>query len=95
VIAPAASSGALLLALIWAGAALVLPWLVRGRALTADVVAAAAWAAGTAAATIALGEWLGDRVADDVPRGAVAGAVLAGVLAVGLTHIRRAPPATS
>jgi hypothetical protein len=94
VIAPAVSSGALLLAALWAAAALVLPWIVRGRALAADVVAATAWAAGTAAATVALGEWLGDRVADAVPRGAVIGAVLAGVLAVALTHIRRPPPAT-
>jgi hypothetical protein len=94
VIAPAASSGALVLALIWAGAALVLPWLVRGRSLTSDAVAATAWAAGTAAATVALGEWLGDRVADSTPRGAVAGAVLAGALALALTHVRRTPPAT-
>jgi hypothetical protein len=94
VIAPAASSGALLLAAIWAGAALVLPWLVRGRSLASDVVAATAWAAGTAAATVALGGWLGDRVADGTPRGAVAGAVVAGALAVALAHARRPPPAT-
>ena len=93
VIAPAASSGALLLALIWAGAALVLPWIVRGRSLSADAVAATAWAAGTAAATVALGEWLGDRVSDSTPRGLVAGAVVAGALALALTHIRRPPPA--
>jgi hypothetical protein len=94
VIAPAASSGALLLAVIWAGAALILPWIVRGRRLATDVVAATAWAAGSAAATIALGGWLGDRVAESVPRGAVVGAVVAGVLAVALTHLRRPPPAT-
>jgi hypothetical protein len=94
VIAPAASSGALLLAAIWAAAALVLPWLVRGRSLAADAVAATTWAAGTAAATVALGEWLGDRVADPTPRGAVAGALLAGAAALALTHVRRAPPAT-
>jgi eukaryotic-like serine/threonine-protein kinase len=94
VIAPAASSGALLLALIWGAAALALPWLVRGRSLAADAVAASAWAAGTAAATAALGEWLGDRVAQEGPRGLVAGAVLAGALAVALAHVRRAPSAT-
>jgi hypothetical protein len=94
VIAPAASSGALLLAAIWAAAALVLPWLVRGRSLASDVVSATAWAAGTAAATVALGGWLGDRVADGTPRGAVAGAVLAGAVAVVLAHVRRPPSAT-
>ena len=48
----------------------MLPWLVRGRSLSADVVAASAWAAGVAATTIALGEWLGDRVGQAEPHGA-------------------------
>ena len=91
VIAPAAASGALLLALVWGVAALVLPWLVRGRSLSTDVVAASAWTAGVAAATIALGEWLGDRVGQAAPHGLVAGAVVAGAVAVALAHVRRAP----
>ena len=37
--------GALLYAAVWALAALLLPWLVRGRWLALDVVAASAWAA--------------------------------------------------
>jgi hypothetical protein len=82
VIAPACSSGALLLALIWGIAALVLPWLVRGRSLAADVVAASAWTAAIAATTAALGSWLGDRVAQATPHGLVAGALAAGGLAV-------------
>ena len=92
VIASACSSGALLLALVWGAAALVLPWLVRGRSLQSDVVAATAWAAGLAATTAALGEWLGDRVAQSAPRGLVAGAVVAGGLAVLLVrafHVKR------
>ncbi|HTE61901.1 MAG TPA: serine/threonine-protein kinase [Solirubrobacteraceae bacterium] len=89
VIAPAVSSGALLLGVIWAAAALVLPWLVRGRSLASDVVAAAAWSAGTAAATIALGEWLGDRVGQSAPHGLAAGAVVAAVLALLPAHARR------
>jgi len=94
VIAPLCSSGALLLAGIWGVAALVLPWLVRGRSLQADVVAVATWSAGTAAAVIALGEWLGHRAGQAEPRGAVLGAVAAGALALGLAHARRpAPPA--
>ena len=66
-------SGALLLAPLWAAAALVLPWLVAGRALAADVVLASTWAAGLAAATAAVAE----RTGLPEPR-----AVLAGALAV-------------
>ena len=92
VIAPLCSSGALLLAVIWGVAALVLPWLVRGRSLQADIVGAAMWSAGTAAAVIALGEWLGDRAGQAEPRGAVLGAIAAGALALGLAHARRRTP---
>jgi eukaryotic-like serine/threonine-protein kinase len=94
VIAPAVSSGALLLAAIWAGAALILPWLVRGRSLNADVVMASAWSAGTAAALVALGEALGGRVAQSAPHGLVPGAVAAGALAIALAHAREgdSPP---
>jgi eukaryotic-like serine/threonine-protein kinase len=55
----------------WAAAAAVLPWLVRGRQLALDVVAASAWAAGLAAAE---------------PRDMVPGAVAAGVLALALAR---------
>ena len=71
-------SGALLLAPLWAAAALVLPWLVAGRTLAADLVLGSAWAAGLAAATAAIAE----RAGLPEPRGLVAGAVLAGALAV-------------
>jgi hypothetical protein len=72
------SSGALVLAPVWAAAAAVLPWVVRGRALSLDVVGATTWAAGLAGATGAVAESmaLGD------PRGLVAGALLAGALAL-------------
>jgi eukaryotic-like serine/threonine-protein kinase len=73
-----ARSGALLLAPLWAAAALVLPWLVRGRALALDVVGAAAWAAALASGTAALAGWAG--LAE--PRGLAVGAVVAGVVAV-------------
>src|SRR5829696_1068904 len=82
VIAKACSSGALLLGLIWGAAALILPWLVRGRSLPADVVAATTWAAGLAAATAALGEVLGDRVGQPAPHGLVPGAIVAGGVAL-------------
>jgi hypothetical protein len=90
VIAPAVTSGALLLGVVWAVAALVLPWLVRGRSLASDVVAASAWSAGTAASAIALGEALGERVGQAAPHGLAPGAVVAAALAVALAQGRRA-----
>jgi hypothetical protein len=51
VLAPLVSSGALAPALVWAGAAAVLPWVVRGRSLAADFVLASAWASGLVAGT--------------------------------------------
>jgi len=81
VVAPLVSSGALLLALVWAAGALVLPWLVRGRSLSFDVVMATTWAAGLAGATASIGEGL----LGAQPRGLVLGAVVCGVLAVALT----------
>jgi hypothetical protein len=73
-----ATSGALLLAPVWALGALTAPWLVAGRALAVDVVGATIWAAALAAATAAVAD--GTGVAE--PRGLAAGAVLAGALAV-------------
>jgi hypothetical protein len=89
VIAPVVTSGALLLAAIWAVAAVVLPWVVRGRSLASDVVAATAWTAGVAVAAVALGEALGDRVGQSAPHGLLPGAMVAAALAVGLAHVRR------
>ncbi|MBA3409032.1 MAG: hypothetical protein H0U06_13440, partial [Solirubrobacterales bacterium] len=90
VLARACSSGALGLALIWALAALMAPWAVRGRSLRYDVVRAAGWAAALAAATITLGEALGDRVAQTTPYGLVPGALAAAALALVLAHARPA-----
>jgi eukaryotic-like serine/threonine-protein kinase len=59
---------------IWAVAAAVLPFLVRGRLLVLDLVAAAGWAAGLAAATQAA---LGTD-----PKGLIVGAIVAAVLAI-------------
>ena len=84
VLAPLLSGGALLYAALWALAALLLPWLVRGRWLAVDLVAAATWAAALGAGTVAVAESLGTSE----PPGVVAGAVIAGVLAVLLPHVR-------
>jgi eukaryotic-like serine/threonine-protein kinase len=79
VVAPLVSSGAPLQAVLWGAAALVMPWVVRGRSLPADIVAATVWAAGLAGATASLGA----AVSGSAPKGLVAGALAAGILAVG------------
>jgi eukaryotic-like serine/threonine-protein kinase len=81
---PLVTGGALLYPAIWAVAAAVLPWLVRGRHLAVDVIAAAAWAATLGAATAA--------TAPPEPRGLVAGAVAAGALAVAAMRVRAVEP---
>jgi hypothetical protein len=69
-----ATSPALALAGVWAVAAVLLPYLVRGRLITVDVVAATAWAAGLAVAT--------QGAMGGAPRGLVLGAIASGVLAI-------------
>ena len=81
-LADTVASGLPVLLAVWAVAAAVLPWLVRGRNLGVDVVVASMWAAGLGSATAALVPWLADAVPVSEPRGLVAGAVLAGVAAV-------------
>ena len=70
--------GTLIVIAIWALAAAILPWLVRGRFLVVDVVLGTAWAAALASATGTLYTWL-DR---PEPHGLVAGAIVAGAIAV-------------
>jgi hypothetical protein len=79
VVSPLVTSGALGLVLLWAAAAVVMPRLVRGRSLAADVVGATVWSAGLAGATASLGA----AVTGAAPHGLVAGALAAGILAVG------------
>jgi eukaryotic-like serine/threonine-protein kinase len=67
---------------VFAVAAAILPWLVRGRSLAPDVVLAAAWAGALGSATAAVARGIGAPE----PRGLAAGAVLAGALAVVLRH---------
>ena len=73
VVVPAVAGGGLLLAALWALAALVLPFVVRGRLFALDLVGATAWAAGLGSATQAVAPGM---------RGLVSGAVAAGGLAV-------------
>jgi hypothetical protein len=81
VIRPIATSGVLAGALVWALAALVLPWLVTGRSLARDVVFVSAWAAATVSATeVAIALSSGSHTVSAPPTaiiGAVAGALIA------------------
>jgi hypothetical protein len=54
VLEPVAHSGVVGVAVAWAAGAAVLPWLVRGRSLTADLAAGAVWATALAGATATL-----------------------------------------
>jgi hypothetical protein len=71
-------SGTLAVAALWGAGALVLPFLVRGRAPALDLPAAAVWAAALAIGTRAITRAAGAGE----PRGLVAGAALCALLAV-------------
>jgi hypothetical protein len=77
-------AAALLLAPLWAVAALVQPWLVTGRALSLDIVGATVWAAALAAATATVAD--AAQLAE--PRGLAAGAVLAAAIAISAARAR-------
>jgi eukaryotic-like serine/threonine-protein kinase len=79
-LAPLVSSAALAPALVWAAFAVLLPLIVRGRWLAADLFGAVIWTAGLIAALFALGDMLATTTALDAARGAVAGSVGAAVL---------------
>jgi hypothetical protein len=83
---PLVTSGILGLAALWAAAAVLLPVVVRGRVLAADVVGATAWAAGLGSATQAIA---GALAWQPTMRGSVAGAVVAGGLALACAASRR------
>jgi hypothetical protein len=83
---PLVTSGAAALAALWALAAVVSPWLVRGRSTAVDVVAATSWAAGLAAATAAVAERVGGPGAH--APGGVPGAVAAAVTVLALARAR-------
>jgi eukaryotic-like serine/threonine-protein kinase len=88
VIWPLLSFGSLLGALLWAGGAVVLPLLVRGRNAALDAVAAVAWSAALVAGAPALDSGLAGPAAQAMPRGAVLGAVLGGALALASRALR-------
>jgi hypothetical protein len=82
VIGPLLSTQVLLGATLWAAAALVLPWLVRGRSAALDVVMTVIWSAAIVSATPALEAGLAAQATHPSPRGALLGAILGGMVAV-------------
>jgi len=92
VLVPIVSSGVPLIAALWAGAAWLLPLIVRGRAPLVDVVLVTGWATGLAAGTAALVAALPWSGAQPEPRGLVVGAIAAG--AIGLLGAAARAPAT-
>jgi hypothetical protein len=87
VLGPLLSPGVLLGAALWAGGALVLPWIVRGGSAALDVIAATTWSAGLASASPMLDSGLGGA-SHPSPHGLVLGAVLGGALAVAARALR-------
>lgn len=88
VLGPLLSTAALLGALLWALAALLLPCVVRGRNAALDILAATVWSAALVTAAPLLDSGIGAAVAHPSPRGAVLGAVLGGALAVAARALR-------
>jgi eukaryotic-like serine/threonine-protein kinase len=69
-------------AAVWALAAAVLPWIVRGRRAALDVVMAVGWTVGLLAAVPLLERALLPHANDPSPRGALLGAVLGCAIAI-------------
>jgi hypothetical protein len=88
VLSPLLSITVLLGALLWAGAAALVPLLIRGRSAPVDIVAAAVWASASAVAAPALAAGHGSYGADPAPRGMVLGALLGGVTVVATRALR-------
>jgi eukaryotic-like serine/threonine-protein kinase len=80
---PLVTTPALLPAAAWVALAVVLPFVVRGRSFTLDLLGVIVWTAGLIAAHQAIGRVLEEQDA----RGLAAGAVLAAVVAVGVPRM--------
>jgi hypothetical protein len=75
-------------AAVWALAAAILPWIVRGRNAALDVAAAAGWTVALLAATPLIERALLSHSSHPSPRGALVGAVLGCALAIGARALR-------
>jgi len=91
VLRPLLDSGMLACAGLWAVAAAILPWLVRGRTAALDLVAATLWAAGLAVGAGMIGRALGPGVVPPPdPRGAALSVAAAVLIAVAARALRGA-----
>ncbi len=88
VVGPSLTAGLLFGAILWAVAAVALPWLVRGSSALLDTLAAVAWSAVLLAATPYFAAALRTGAALPHPRGAVLGAILAAAIAVAARALR-------
>ncbi len=88
VIGPLLTTGVLLGAVLWASAAAVLPWIVRGRSAVRDLIAVGVWAALLAAASPVIDAGLSAHGAAPDPRGLVLGAVVGALFAVAARALR-------
>jgi hypothetical protein len=75
-------------AVVWALAAAILPWIVRGSSAALDVAAAAAWTVVLLVATPLLERALLAHASQSSPRGALIGAVLGCALAISARALR-------
>jgi hypothetical protein len=82
---PLLSSPVLAPGLVWAGFAVLLGVVLRGRWALVDAVAAAAWVVALVVVHSALGDLLAPTTELSQARGAVAGAVLGGLVAITVT----------
>ena len=88
VLAPALSLGVLLGASLWALAAVLLPFLVRGRSAVLDLVGAIAWSVALVLVVSSRHDGLAAHVASVSPRGAILGGLLGGAIAVAARALR-------
>ncbi len=88
VVGPSLSLGLLYGVAVWALAAVLLPWVVRGRSAMLDVLAASAWSLALLLACAPHYAGYTVSVVSATPRGAVLGTVLGGALAVAARALR-------
>ncbi|HEX3279003.1 MAG TPA: serine/threonine-protein kinase [Thermoleophilaceae bacterium] len=88
---PLLSGPALAPIVVWAAFAVLLPLLVRGRWLAADLLGAGLWTVGLVVTLTALGDMLAATTMLSQPRGAVAGAIGAALIVVGARQMAPEP----
>jgi hypothetical protein len=88
VIGPMLNLGVLFGAALWAAAAVVLPWVLRGRSAALDLVGVVMWSAAVVTAAPILAAGLSGHAVHPGPRGAVLGAVLGAMIAVAARALR-------